>query len=62
VPWHREYAAERGVPLLDVRHCCGPDADAMVFPFDKWHLNARGNDAVARAFAAELAESGVVSP
>jgi hypothetical protein len=60
VPWHRIHAAEAGLPLLDVRHCCGPDADAMVFPFDQWHLSARGNDAVARALAAQLVDTTLV--
>lgn len=60
VPWHRDFAAERDVPLVDVRHCCGPDADSLVFPFDRWHLNARGNDAVARAFAAALRDASVL--
>ena len=62
VPWHRTYAADRDVPLVDVRHCCGPDADSLVFPFDKWHLNARGNDEVARALATGLTGLGVFSP
>lgn len=60
VPWHRRYAATTGTPLLDVRHCCGPDADAMVFPFDRWHLSARGNDAVGAALAGALVEAGLV--
>ena len=62
VPWHRTYAADRDVPLVDVRHCCGPDADSLVFPFDKWHLNARGNDEVARALATGLTGLGMFSP
>lgn len=55
VPWIRDYAKSRGLGLVDVRHCCGPDADAMVFEFDKWHLNARGNEAVGRATGEALA-------
>jgi hypothetical protein len=60
VPWHRSHAAEADLPLLDVRHCCGPDADAMVFPFDQWHLSARGNNDVAKALATQLVDAGLV--
>jgi hypothetical protein len=52
----RDYATERGLGLVDVRHCCGPDADAMVFDFDKWHLNAAGNEAVGGAAGTALAD------
>ncbi len=50
----RALAEARGLPVVDVRHCCGPDADALVFERDKWHLNARGNREVAGALAREL--------
>lgn len=53
VEFARAYAKERGIQLFDVRTCCGPAADVLVFPFDHGHLNADGNrlagDAVAEA-------------
>jgi lysophospholipase L1-like esterase len=50
----RALAEARDLPVVDVRHCCGPDADALVFARDKWHLNARGNQVVAGALAETL--------
>jgi lysophospholipase L1-like esterase len=49
--WAREHAAARGLDLLDVRTCCGPDADSLVFSFDPGHLNAAGLVQVGRALA-----------
>ncbi len=56
VKLHQATAARLGIPLLDVRGCCGPDADALTFEFDRGHLNARGNGAVADALAPAVAE------
>jgi hypothetical protein len=60
IVWIQDFAQSKGHGLVDVRRCCGPDADALVFDFDKWHLNQSGNDAVARALAVELREQGLL--
>ena len=60
IDWVRDYAAAGEHGLVDARRCCGPDADAMVFDFDKWHLNQAGNDALARALAKELRSQGLL--
>ena len=53
--WLEDYAQRNGVSLYDVRNCCGPEADSLVFPFDQGHLNAEGNALVARSLAGVLA-------
>jgi|GEM_PF-1287845 len=41
--WATAYADEHGVPLIDLRPCCGPDGGHLVFPFDRGHLTGEGN-------------------
>ncbi len=50
-PFATRYAEEHELLLLDVRTCCGPDVDALVFPFDHGHLTAEGNRRVGVAAA-----------
>jgi hypothetical protein len=40
--------------ILDLRGCCGPDADSLVFPYDHGHLNAKGSKVAGLAAAEEL--------
>ncbi len=56
VEWARHYVTSRKLGLIDVRHCCGPSADSLVFDFDKWHLNEQGNAAVGEATGRQLAD------
>jgi hypothetical protein len=55
--WAREHARARGLDLVDVRTCCGPDADSLVFSFDRGHLNARGLEIVGAALAKSIRRS-----
>jgi len=48
------WADRQGVPLFDIRSCCGPGADVYTFPFDHGHLNAAGNQAAGEALAKEM--------
>jgi lysophospholipase L1-like esterase len=48
------WARTNGLPLFDLRACCGPGADAYTFPFDHGHLNAAGNRAVGEALAEQI--------
>ena len=50
----RSWAERQGVPVFDIRSCCGPGADAYTFPFDHGHLNAAGNQAAGEALAKEM--------
>jgi len=52
--WLKAYGAQTDVSLYDVRSCCGPGADSLVFEFDQGHLNADGHAHVAKALAAVL--------
>jgi lysophospholipase L1-like esterase len=56
VQMHRATAERLGITLLDVRGCCGPNAEALTFDFDRGHLNADGNERVAQALAPLVAE------
>jgi len=49
------WSEAHGVPVLDLRACCGPGADERTFSFDRGHLNALGNDEVGEALANALA-------
>ena len=53
--WIIEYSRTQGVPLIDLRTCCGPDAQQATLPNDKGHLSAMGNALVAAAAARVLA-------
>ncbi len=55
--WARAHAQARGLDLVDVRTCCGPDADSLVFAFDPGHLNAVGLEKVGVALAAAIRRS-----
>lgn len=44
-----EVATELGIPLVDVRACCGPHGGGLVLPNDPGHLTAEGNQAVGDA-------------
>ena len=59
--WAREWSARNRQPLIDLRACCGPDADALVFSYDKGHLNALGNAAVGKALAERLLQHSLAS-
>jgi hypothetical protein len=54
VEWLEAYTHGSGTALLDLRTCCGPDAEAQVFPYDAGHLNAEGIDRSALALAEAL--------
>ena len=49
-----QWAQARGLPIFDIRACCGPGADALTFPFDHGHLNAAGNQAAGDALAEQI--------
>ena len=61
LPFHHDLARDPAEPAmprhgvdavdLDLRTCCGPDAEALVFPFDRDHLNAEGTRRVGVALA-----------
>ena len=51
--WVIDYAQKTGVPLVDLRNCCGPDAAEATLPNDRGHLSAMGN-ALAGAAAARM--------
>ncbi len=53
--WLIRYARQQKVPLVDIRACCGPNAEQATLPNDKGHLSAMGNDLVGRAAAEEIA-------
>jgi len=50
----RDWTEQYGVPLIDLRSCCGPGADELTFPFDHGHLNAAGNRAAGEALAEQI--------
>lgn len=45
-----------GLPMLDIRGCCGPDGGHLVLPHDQGHLTAEGNRLVGAALAPDVAE------
>jgi len=47
--WMLEFGPAAGVRVLDIRDCCGPGADSLVFPFDTGHLNVEGTRRAAAA-------------
>ncbi len=51
--WAETYANEHGLPLIDLRPCCGPNGGNLVFPYDRGHLTAEGNRKAGR-YAATL--------
>lgn len=53
--WVLDYSKEQGVPLVDLRNCCGPHAEQATLPNDKGHLSAMGNALVGVAAAKVLA-------
>jgi hypothetical protein len=54
--WAYAYAESHGVPLIDLRACCGPNGGGLVLPHDKGHLNRDGNLAAGRWGATPLAD------
>jgi len=52
--WAADYAERTGVPLFDVRGCCGPDGAGLVLPDDPGHLTAEGNHLVGRALSTRV--------
>ena len=50
----QDWSASNGVPVVDLRTCCGPGADERTFPFDRGHLNALGNREIGQALAESL--------
>ena len=56
VEWARDHTTRQNLGLVDLRHCCGPNADRLVFEYDKWHLNEQGNAAVGEAAGRHLAD------
>jgi lysophospholipase L1-like esterase len=62
--WARAHAKARALDLVDVRTCCGPDAESLVFSFDPGHLNAQGLEKVGAALADAIrrSPSGASSP
>jgi len=60
--WARAHVQARGLSLVDVRTCCGPDADRLVFSFDPGHLNAAGLQGVSVALAEAVRRSPVWRP
>lgn len=54
--WAEAYASDRGLDILDLRRCCGPDGADLVFPFDPGHLTGPGNQQAGRYAADALLE------
>lgn len=52
----QSWSESNTVPVVDLRTCCGPGADARTFPFDRGHLNALGNQEVGQSLAQFLVE------
>jgi len=52
--WIKEIHQQHQIPFFELRNCCGPDGDALVFPYDRGHLNAQGCQVVAAAAAEKL--------
>lgn len=52
--WAQAYSDTHGVPLIDLRPCCGPDGGHLVFPFDRGHLTGEGNRMAGRYAAGEI--------
>ena len=48
------WSQSSGIPIYDLRRCCGPGGDDLTFEFDKGHLNALGNQQVGHALAQQL--------
>jgi len=55
------YADQQGISMLNMRACCGGDADAMVFPFDEGHYSVKGNRLIGEAIADQLIALGLPS-
>ena len=53
--WVYSYSKKHAVPMVDVRDCCGPNADQALLPNDRGHLSAMGNAMVGAAVARGLA-------
>jgi lysophospholipase L1-like esterase len=54
-----EWSRSNDTPVLDLRRCCGPEADSLTFSFDRGHLNARGNRVVGEALVEHLHDLSV---
>jgi lysophospholipase L1-like esterase len=52
--WAAQWSQQTQMALVDLRACCVGDPDDKVFPFDRGHLNARGNAQVGASLAKEL--------
>ena len=48
------WSKSSGIPIFDLRRCCGPGGDDLTFSFDRGHLNAAGNQRVGHALAQQL--------
>ncbi len=55
--WMEAYGLERGVPVVDVRACCGRDGEALVLPDDRGHLAVAGNHLAGAALAPAILAS-----
>jgi lysophospholipase L1-like esterase len=55
----KAWSEAHGVPLYDLRRCCGPGADERTFAFDRGHLNALGNAEVGVALTAAIAAHSI---
>ena len=61
VDWAKNWSLINQAAFLDLRTCCGPQGQTLVFPFDKGHLNSKGLNLVADALWKEI-ESELFSP
>ncbi len=53
--WAEQYATSRDLSLIDLRWICEDcDADELVFPYDKGHMNEAGNAVIGQALAERL--------
>ena len=49
--WAESWVASGGQELVNLRTCCPDGGEALVFPFDHGHMNAKGNALAALALA-----------
>jgi len=54
--WAAEYAEQHGVPMVDLRPCCGPHGGHLVFELDRGHLTGEGNHLAGRFAAGRVLE------